>query len=118
MGRLTSTKRPLKIKMKTKTKTKYTKEEVDRMLLWVGFTTGVVLYVIGVFDGLSMGINSPECSERETITEVLKYECDEIVWSMDLCFGSEPEDCLPTNGSFLLCKPTPYEKQIIKEIRK
>ena len=104
--------------MKTKTKTKYTKEEVNRMLLWVGFMTGVVLFVIGFFAGLSIAINSPECSERGTITEVLKYECDEIVWTMDLCFGSEPEGCLPTNGSFPLCKPTPYEKQIIKEITK
>lgn len=105
--------------MKKQTKTKYTKEEVDNMLLWaVLILTGVILFGIGVFAGLSMGINPPECSERETITEVLKYECDEIVWSIDLCFGSELEDCLPTNGSFPLCKPTPYEKQIIKEIIK
>lgn len=104
--------------MKTKTKTKYTKEEVDRMLLRAVFIAGIILFVLGFFAGLSMWINSPECSERETITEVLKYECDEIVWTMDLCFGSEPEGCLPTNGSFPLCKPTPYEKQIIKEIIK
>ncbi len=111
--------------MKTKTKTKYTKEGVDNIagvilfvLLWAVFIAGIILFVLGFFAGLSMWINSPECSERETITEVLKYECDEIVWSMDLCFGSEPEGCLPTNGSFPLCKPTPYEKQIIKEIRK
>ena len=104
--------------MKTKTKTKYTKEGVDNIAGVILFVLLWAVFVIGVFAGLSIGINSPECSERETITEVLKYECDEIVWSMDLCFGSEPEDCLPTNGSFPLCKPTPYEKQIIKEIRK
>ena len=103
--------------MKTKTKTKYTKEGVDNIAGVILFVLLWAVFVIGVFAGLSIGINSPECSERETITEVLKYECDEIVWTMDLCFGSEPEDCLPTNGSFPLCKPTPYEKQIIKEIK-
>jgi hypothetical protein len=99
-------------------KTQYTREEVGKMLQWAVFITGVILFVIGVFAGLSMAISSPECSERETTTEILKYECDEVIWNMDLCFGSEPENCLPTNGSFPLCKQTPYEKQIIKEIKK
>jgi hypothetical protein len=99
--------------MKTKTKTKEDKREVTILLLG-----GTIGFIVGLFFGLGIAINSPECSERETITEVLKYECDEIVWSVDLCFGSEPEDCLPTNGSFPLCKPTPYEKEIIKEIKR
>ena len=103
--------------MKKQTKTKYTKEELDNMSLWAVFIAGVILFVIGVFAGLSMGINSPECSERETITEVLKYECDEGSWQMEICYNSE--DCYNTSKNYFpICKPTPYEKQIIKEIIK
>ena len=95
--------------MKTKIKTEYTKEDVDRILLRVGVIAGVILFVIGVFAGLSMGINSPECSERETITEVLKYECDEGSWQMEICYNSE--DCYNTSKNYFpICKPTPYEK--------
>jgi hypothetical protein len=101
--------------------TQYTREEVGKMLQWAVFITGVILFVIGIFAGLSMGISSPECSERETTTEVYIYECIGYTASGTYtCSGSSwNASCYKEDVEIQpICERIPYEKQIIKEIKK
>jgi hypothetical protein len=99
--------------MKSQTKTKE-----RRALILIGLLIGTI---IGVFFGIIIVINSPECSERETTTEVYIYECTGYTASGTYtCSGSSwNASCYKEDVEIQpICERIPYEKQIIKEIKK